>query len=314
MDFQQNVAFAVAGAIVSAFLTSIVVPGFFPNVTIIKKAKDELNITKTRVPITYGMCNFAGTSIEINTSNPARTDFVYFPDSNNFKGGAQFSYTFWLKLTSSKLNNSGKIIFMRGIYSSKYDTSVAKGRVENHPNESEILVKCPLVRFAKEQTDNFRPCLDIEFNTLKNPHNVVKLEQSVFDLLQSTAENSKWYLVSLVFQDYIDFTNSERGVQVQVFLNDSLVRTETIKNDSIKINHGDVILTPTKDSTDSESYYSNLIYYNYALDIIEIQNIFLGRAKLGGCNTAKDMSVVDLSMQKKKEYHELSLYNQLRQN
>ena len=40
MDFQQNVAFAVAGAIVSAFLTSIVVPSFFPNVTIIKKAQN----------------------------------------------------------------------------------------------------------------------------------------------------------------------------------------------------------------------------------------------------------------------------------
>lgn len=312
-NLQQKVAFAVAGAVTSAVLTSVVVPYFFPNVTIIKQAKDELKTRKVRIPITYGMCNFSGTSVEINTSHPARNGYVYFPDSNNLKGGSQFSYTFWLKLTSSKLNNSGKIIFMRGIYSSKYDTSVSKGRVENHPNDSEILVKCPLVRFSKQATNQFRPCLDIEFNTLKNPHNVVKLDQSVFDLLQSTVDNSKWYLVSLVFQDYIDFTNSEKGVQVQVFLNDTLVRTEIIKQDSIKVNHGDVILTPTKDATDSESFYSSLTYYNYALDIIEIQNIFLARASTDACTTAKEKSVVDLNLQTKQEYNSLSLFNQLRQ-
>lgn len=313
-NFQQKAAYAAAGALASAFLTSMVVPLFFPNVTIIKKTKDELNTRKVKIPITYGTCNFAASSVEINTSNPSRTDYVYLPDSNNLKGGAQFSYTFWLKLTSSKLNNSGKIIFMRGIHSSKYDTSLSKGRVEGHSDNSETLVKCPLVRFANDRSNNLRPCLDIEFNTLKNPHNVVKLDQGVFDLLQSSAENSKWYLVSLVFQDYIDFTNQERGVQIQIFLNDTLVRTETVKNDSIKINHGDILLTPTKDSTDSESYYNNLIYYNYALDIIEIQNIFLARANQEGCSTAKDKSFVDLSMQTKKEYNRLSLYNQLRQN
>ena len=52
-NFQQKAGYAAAGALASAFLTSVVVPLFFPNVTIIKKAKDELNTSRVKIPITY---------------------------------------------------------------------------------------------------------------------------------------------------------------------------------------------------------------------------------------------------------------------
>jgi hypothetical protein len=303
---QMNAAYAAGALAIGMTITNYVVPWFFPTVTRHKKIDNVLEVKRIKVPITTGMCNLAGTFTQINASNPFTTGFMYLPDSNNAKGGAQFSYTFWLKLTSNKLSNSGKVIFMRGLYNDK-------GRVEGHPDEDDLLVKCPLVKFSDSVSGRgVLPYLDVEFNTLKNPHNSIVLDEEVFSLVQSSENNPMWYLVSLVFQDYVDFTNREHGVQVQVFLNDSLVKTEVIKDDSIKLNHGDFYLTPTNNVSDPDSHYGNLTYYNYALDIMEVQDIFLGRASQRSCNTSVSQAN-STGFSTKYQYNRLSLYNQLGQ-
>ena len=82
------------------------------------------------------------------------------------------------------------------------------------------------------------------------------------------------------------------GVQVQCYINDNLVKTQSIKNDSIKINHGNIFLTPNEDDYgDADSFYADITYHNFALDVIDIQKIYdNGVSSNSGCVTAKTSS------------------------
>lgn len=318
--FQKVVypAAAVLGAIVLGYvLMSIGVPFFFPNVTYNNSITSTLKVKRLAVPLTMGACSFGGVSKEINTSNPYRSDFLYMPNSNNQKNGVEFSYTFWLKLTSSTLRNSGKVIFTRGIYSNRYDNMLSKGKVLGHERDDlDTLVKCPLVRFGAARAGDTGIALEIMFNTLKEPHNSVRLDEKVFDALRSTKTNPKWTLITLTFRDFERDVKKNRltnGVELQVFMNDSLVKTHIVENDAIKLNQGDLIITPNRGQDDSESYFSNLTYYNYALGIKDVIDIFNGRASTGACNypLLSDMGHLGLNM--KNQYYRLSLHQQLRQ-
>jgi hypothetical protein len=318
--FKETAIYVAVAVVLGVLLTKYAVPYFFPGVALAKRMSNPLKIPNVKIPITSGMCDFSRRITEINTSNPYQQNFVYIPNSNNVKGGNQFSYTFWINLTSNKLKGSGKIIFMRGIYNEKYGTGKSKGLVEGHPDNDTLstkdtLIKCPLVKFSDpdQSIGGAAPLLDIEFNTMKNPHNRVTLDEDVFKLVQSTPNNPKWYLVSIVFQDYMDFTNQEKGAQLQVFLNDSLVKTSVVKDDSIRVNNGDIVLTPTNRVFDKDSSFSNLTYYNYALDIVTIQNIFYERANKGSCDIATQASFIDMGGPKNREYNRLSLFNELQQ-
>ena len=129
------------------------------------------------------------------------------------------------------------------------------------------------------------------FNTVKNPHNVVHVDGNVYDKIVSTNSNPKWFLITITFQDYIDFTNSERGIQIQNFINDNLVSTKIIKNDALKLNNSNFHITPNnrEEIDKGSSLFADITYYNYALDIIDIQNIYRNGVTntSGGCITAK---------------------------
>lgn len=315
---------AIVGAIIAGYvLVMFGVPVFFPYTTYNYSIGDPLKVKKLSIPLTIGSCNFSGMAKEINTSNPYRSDFLYMPDSNNQKHGAEFSYTFWLKMTSSTLRNSGKIIFHRGIYNNRYDNEVSKGRVEGHPDNVEsdkaydLLVKCPLVRFGSSDAGETSMTLEVMFNTMKNPHNTIRLESKVFDSIRSTLNNPKWTLVTMTFRDYArDVKEGRRtnGVEVQVFLNDSLVKVHVVEDDAIKLNRGDINITPNRTGKeDSNSYFSNLTYYNYALGINDVTDVYNARANTGGCNypLLRDQSMMGLAL--KNQYYRLSLHQQLRQ-
>jgi hypothetical protein len=121
-------------------------------------------------------------------------------------------------------------------------------------------------------------------------------------------------MITITFQDYVDFSNAEKGIQIQNFINDNLVSTKVIKNDTLKTNNGNVFLTPSftdndTQEVDGESFYSDMTYFNYALDIIEIENIYKrGITDASGqCVTAKYSSKENT----KDYYHKLSMNNYL---
>lgn len=291
----------VSGIIVNYLVISYGIPLAFPSVYKYQQIKNKLNVTKVAVPLTTGSCSFDTSSVELNTSNPNKDGFVFMPSSNNIKGGSQFTYSFWLDIKSSyKTHLNDTNIFMRGNKSTKkglYDSNVAN----KYP-----MIVCPLIKFPNNivpvinngdsSTDTHKSeLLEIIFNTTNNPHTSFVIDEDVYKFISSSNSNPRWFLITITFQDYIDFSNSEKGIQVQNFINDNLVSTKVFKNDSLKTNIGNVYLTPsfTEDdsgsSYNSSSYYADLTYFNYALDIIEIENLYKrGVSNADGqCITAK---------------------------
>lgn len=307
----------ISAMIVGYSIVAFGVPAFFPNTSFNDMIASPLKVKNLSIPLTIGSCSFSSGGKEINTSNPYRGDFLYMPNSNNQKDGAEFSYSFWLKLTSSNLRNSGKVIFTRGVYSNRYNNSLSPGRIEGHEDDTELLVKCPLVRFGASQAGETAMTLEVLFNTVKEPHNTVRLDSKVFDTIRSTTKNPKWSLVCISFRDFtrnVALGRNTNGVEVQVYLNDALVKTHVIENDAIKLNQGDVLIMPNRTGhEDSESDFSNLTYHNFALDMNDVTKLFEGRANEGGCNypILKDTGTLGLSM--KNQYYRLSLHQQLRQ-
>lgn len=300
----QSILFGLVGVIISYVILTYGMRAIFPrlyrdNAVI---AENILEIKKVSVPLTVGMCNFDSSSMELNTSNPRKTAYIYLPQSNNLKGGVQFSYSFWLDVKSN--NNadlSDRVIFMRGI------NTLLQGYDNNLP-----FVVCPLVKFAKLRQANSEentPYLEIIFNTLQNPRTMITLNQSVFNLTRSTNTNPRWFLITITFQDYIDINKSEKGIQIESYINNNLVYTDIIKNDSLKVNNGDFYITPAKGPSEStNSYYADIMYHNYALDVTQIEKIYnkgVSHQK-GACFTAKYSTNVDVDSDM---YQRLSMTN-----
>jgi hypothetical protein len=299
----KNIGFIIVGIIINIIVLKYGMKLIFPRLTKMRKITNKLEVSKQSVQLVSGKCNFGSSKTEINTSNPEKPAFVWLPDSNNLKGGAQFSYTFWLNLKSNT-QLQDKIIFTRG--------SMIQDNTIDPPT---YISKCPMVRI-NSHTSRF-PELEISYNTLGKIDNYIELKEEIFNMIVSTSKNPKWFLISITFQDYIDFSDSEHGIQVQVFINDHLVKTVINKNDSLKLNYGNVIITPhtnegemDETSSDQESFYSDITYHNYALDILDIQNLYYqGMSNTAGCITARDTAAENIST----AYQQLSLHNNLNQ-
>ena len=307
----SGVIFGIVGIIIAYVMNTYGMAVIFPKLYKYKnQARKALNVPKMSVPLTMGVCNFDSSTIEINTSNPRKSAFVELPHSNNLKGGTQFSYTFWLDTKSyNSVDLNDRTIFMRGI--NKLDYNVSR---------SIPLITCPLVKFgpylepAKSTSSsdaNRHPYLEVYFNTLKNPHAKISLNQSVFDFTRSTSQNPRWFLITLVFQDFVDFNNTERGIQVQSYINDNLVYTDVIKNDSLKVNKGDFFITPsTREIENTNSFYADITYHNYALNVNEIDQIWSRGVtnENAACTSAKQRSLKFVDTD---QYQKLSMNNYL---
>lgn len=275
----EGFVYGIVGIVISYLLITYGIMLLFPKLHEYEKAtsrmENTLNVNKMSAPLSIGVCNFDSSTIQLNTSNPRTAGFVHLPQSNNLKGGAQFSYSFWLDTKSYNMYDlSDRVIFMRGVHDKKYSEF----------SSSLPFVACPLVKFGpsigQANTDKFgnrSPYLEVIFNTTKNPHSRIGLNQAVFDMTRSTNMNPRWFLITITLKDYVDFRNYEHGIQVQSFINDNLVYTDVIKNDSLKLNNSDFYITPNDASMQVKninSMYADITYYNYALSINEIESIY----------------------------------------
>lgn len=301
----SKLIFGVIGIIISYIILTYGMKALFPKLYRFQQLKSQkiLDVRKSSIPLSIGMCNFDSSTIELNTSNPRKAAYIYLPQSNNLKGGTQFSYSFWLDIKSyNNQDLSNRVIFMRGI------NKLMEGYDNSLP-----FVNCPLVKFGNlkaadsESIDN--TYLEVFFNTLKNPRAKIELNQSVFELTRSTSSNPRWFLISIVFQDYVDFNRSERGIQVQSFINNNLVYTDIIKNDSLKVNNGNFYITPTNTNLETtNSLYADITYHNFALDVVQIEKIYNKGVtqKNGACTTAKHSTFKEVNTD---YYQRLSMNN-----
>lgn len=260
------------------------------------------------VPIFLGIKDYNNTSSEIYTvtdkKNPSYRDIQ---PSYNQKGGAEFSYSFWLfndHITSSTIpnerdtgfvNTNQTILFVKGS-DKKFNYQNICGN-----NKEDIKIKCPLVKL-----ENNNKNLTVEFNTLDSPDAIKQSQQLNCNKIRETwkltnshkltitnldnnALKGKWILVSIIISDTVptDSLPYRNKTHCQIYLNnfkelDTYVDGEFYSDrkniSTLKINQGPLYVFPHKSTTDLPSVkklmVANLTYYNYSLDQKRIENTY----------------------------------------
>jgi hypothetical protein len=232
---------------------------------------------------------FAPTSIATdriwNTVNPDSRNYAPLKQSYNRKGGAQFSYSFWLKmpnitheLTSLEENST---ILMQGD-STRYNYNVAPS-VGESSDVSDVLIKCPRIRFGKYYNE-----LVVELNTLSDPNVVFTLSPRA-QLRQSTNTGdetlrlnalklaaNKWALYTFTFEDNVAVNDFEDGIIMRAYINDFLYHTYRAAGSALKLNNGDFYLLPKEAGKDGvkNGFIGDVTHYNYAMSPEQVHELF----------------------------------------
>ena len=277
--------YIAVGVIIGLIINLIVLPYIISEYYDMKNKntvdKYKKTSPKESIYITKGVCNLVQGKEEIHTYDFRKSMYVDLKPSVNRIGGNQFTYSFWLRRNRLEgLDN--KILFFRGtnlkendhkrgeLYSklSSQDVDTLE-REDQSDRSNERFIKCPLVRFVNNG-------LRVEFNTLKNPHMSVELDAEIFGLLKSSKKNPKYNLITISFQDNFDFGGRERGVKVEVFIDDALVKTSSFENNSLRMNNGKIILFANdiskNENTDAD--FAELMYHNYAMTIYDVEALY----------------------------------------
>ena len=311
----MKIILIITAIILCLCVNYFIIPWAFNDMKTYISKKNKYKSNDISVNITTGICQFT-TSAVMNTSDEDKKNFIHFPKSINKPTGAQFSYTYWLKLGTSDLSN--KIFFMKGDFNKRSDGNdlekLAKLKTSDQKNiyctqssDCDNLIKCPLVKFTGKTGESTQiQHFQIEFNTLKEPHNIIHINEDVTDLLKSSSKNPRWYLISITFQDnYLD--DSDPGVFVQIYLNSSLIKQHFVPNDSLLINDGNFYLLPGSTISDSsESFFADLKYHNYALSHDQIVSLFEDGYRNDVCAITSDTKI-------QQQFQKLNFYNELKQ-
>jgi hypothetical protein len=208
------------------------------------------------------------TDKQYDTHNVFASNYKKLPNSVNKMGGAQFSYSVWVKLNNTSAENvSEKILFLQGD-KSQYPYTETVGNQTSTKNG--YLVKCPLVKFG-DSADT----LVVEVNTTMNITDSAEITR-VQDRDETIRHNlfsllpGQWVLFTFVFEDNKPYGMHEDAVVFKFFVNDILYHTQKFKG-ALRLNKGDLCILPNGGIQDG--YLSDLTYYNYALNVKEIQEI-----------------------------------------
>ena len=225
--------------------------------------------------------------IQFNTVNPYSKNYVRINRSVNKAGGASFTYQFWMRVDEANDELfKDKIIFLKGD-SRKFNLIYYKLNGDMYQQNStkqlppDYYVCCPMIKFGASYRD-----LKVYFNTNNDALTVINISMNASD--ESTSRKNllsmlpmRWMLFTFVFEDNYSFTASaEDGIRFTMYVNDvaywmeSASRSPALKNNSIKQNDGDLIMTPDIGYTAEFFKIGNFKYYNYAVGINDVINVF----------------------------------------
>lgn len=180
--------------------------------------KSRSNIKK-KTRLFKGIYDY-GINDELQFSTYSRYDGKNYRElvpSINRKGGAEYSYNFWLKMDKSKLQSQTLcddiILLMRGDkIQLNYETEV-KCKLLNNDGKY-IFIKNPLIRIDSKNLSS----LVVEYNTITNPDSyrlngdsLIKCDASSFDDknqgylgiydMNSAEYNNRWFMITLVLKE-----------------------------------------------------------------------------------------------------------------
>lgn len=229
---------------------------------------------RTKTPIISGFVDCSSRRVSYNTSVPIASNYRDLRPSNNIKGGSQFTYTFWLNVSSGLTTEvADKVLFIKG-NDTRYNFNVTdKAKKITTPYRNELLVYAPMVKFGKSAQ-----VLEVCFNTLTRHNEVVEISQvesqdnSVRNNILTMVQGS-WALITISFEDNIPINEFENGIIVKVYVQDQLYRVGRYRS-ALKQNYGDLIMFPNADPI-TDVKMADLTYYNYALSANDVEGIML---------------------------------------
>jgi hypothetical protein len=283
---------------------------------------------KTQIINGYAPASYLS-SQSFNTINPFTDNFKKVGKSINTRGGAQFTYQFWIKLDDVSSDDMFKdlILIMKGD-NRKYNLAKYNKDTNHLINtyDAEYLINCPMIKFGASYRE-----LQVFFNTSKGPIPItdglkpnitihmtpeddISTRRNVLSLLPLN-----WFLFTFVFEDnYSKENGSENGIKFTFYINDFPYLTNTASHDSflrnnmLKQNDGNIYILPNLSSkiTNGTSpdilKMANINYFNYALESKDI-----ARTYQSGPPTYSAVSVT--SNEKKPgflgSYNKIDIYN-----
>jgi hypothetical protein len=264
------------------------------------------NTGHTKVKVIEGFVDSA-TSLNFNTLMPVANNFVPIQPSVNTKGGAQFSYSFWLH-KDTNADVAGKVIFLKGD-NKKYNFTIRDNTNSKAPiveRLNETMVFCPMIKYSADGNG-----YEIEFNTLnrydeKVSVNKVTSADNAYRNNLLTTLNATWHLISVSFEDNIPINDFESGIAARVYINDVLYKTGRIPS-ALKQNHGDLYLFPNDKNPMTGVKVSDFTYYNYVLSEDDIRQI----SQAGATTSYSSLTSIGNSNKPPvlSDYNKLDIYN-----
>jgi hypothetical protein len=197
------------------------------------------------------------TARRLNTS----TEYVHIMPSKNTKGGAQFTYTFWMKVVGNT-DDFEQVVFLRGDKTRASFKSTSSGA---HQNVMHPVAFCPMVRVVRK---NLLLSIHAQFNTTSEYNNAVTHDipnGSNFDV-------SEWHLVTITCVDGETY-GEINGVKSTVWF-DQVPVAKMFALKALRENTGNLYVNPVfKAGTSSypkvtingaHAECRNLTFHNYA--------------------------------------------------
>lgn len=244
-----------------------------------------------------GYIDMANTSgVQFNTVNQKFDSYIFMPVSVNRKGGAQFSYSFWVYIDDldqvlESVNNPSKeyTLFLRGD-NKTYDVRGSSiGRIEcpRISFKSTSTIQDPSLPLYGDTGTAGRPQLCISYNymNLKDTANVPSPVPTQFYVRTFRNEDNtsrhnllslmpkKWTLLTIVMMDNMPLQDFENGIIIKVYVNDLLYDTDTKPSCLFKQNRGNMFIAPDGQAG-GKMKMGKLTYYNYALTEEEIRKAY----------------------------------------
>lgn len=276
---------------------------------------------KTR--LTAGYIDIARVvNTQFNTTNQTFDNYQYVPFAVNHKGGAQFSYSFWLYVDEpySAVTSGGEdtlTLFLRG---SNLDYPLGSTGAKAN-------VWCPRVYLKASASPNYAPNtgeggrvqLGVSYNTLDTKSNDATLP-TVSDFVVNTIRNPdntmrhnllsliprSWTLVTVVMMDNMPLNDFENGIMVKVYINDLLYDTNSQPGMMLRQNRGNIIIGPRQSTGSGAVKIGDLTYYNYAVPDTEVRDMY----QRGPTDKAYDPSkVYRANVLRLTEVNKMDIYN-----
>lgn len=221
-----------------------------------------------------------------NTVNPYVEDFVKIGRSINSRGGAQFTYQFWLKVENVDSSAyKDQVILLKGDnrkYRVGYYDMVTNKLVKQ--SKPDYMIKCPLIKFGSSYDElivqiNTNKMIEYSIPILMNSEKDISTKRNALSLLPLN-----WFLLTFVFEDHYSTSESAfNGINFTFYLNDIQYHSAHASDDYLlrgnflKQNEGNLHILP--DSNNGNDFkLANIKYYNYAVSPKEINDTYYAGA------------------------------------